>query len=161
MMFIAMEIILRNYMENTEPRIINGGIATDDRGTVRFANDFDFKDVKRFYQVQNHRSGFIRAWHGHQKESKYVYVAKGTALIGAVPMEEIKKGKDAQKVFKSVLSANNPKIIYIPSGYANGFKSLEEDTVIQFFSTSTLQESLGDDIRFDYDLVDIWKEDFR
>ena len=142
-------------------KIINGGLATDDRGTVRFVNDFDFNGVKRFYQVQNHRSGFIRAWHGHQKESKYVYVAKGTALVGAVPLDEIQKGKDAKNVFKQVISSNNPKILFIPSGYANGFKSLEENTIIQFFSTSTLQDSLGDDIRFDYDLVDIWKEDYR
>ena len=160
-MFTGTETTSRNYMENTEPKIINGGLATDDRGTVRFVNDFDFKDVKRFYQVENHRAGFIRAWHGHKKEGKYVYVAKGTALIGAVPLSEIEKGKDAQNVFKCVLSSNNPKIVYIPSGYANGFKSLESRTIIQFFSTSTLQESLGDDIRFDYDLVDIWKEDYR
>jgi len=156
-----MEITLKNFMENTEIKTIVGGVATDDRGTVRFVNDFDFKDVKRFYQVQNHNSGFIRAWHGHKKEAKYVYVAKGTALIGAVPLSEIEKGKDAQNVFKTVISSNNPKIVYIPSGYANGFKSLEPGTIIQFFSTSTLQDSLGDDIRFDYDIVNIWKEDYR
>jgi dTDP-4-dehydrorhamnose 3,5-epimerase len=46
-----------------EPKIINGGIAPDDRGSVRFVNDFDFAKVKRFYQVENHRAGFIRAWH--------------------------------------------------------------------------------------------------
>lgn len=170
MTFIEMEIILENYMENPEIKTIVGGVATDDRGTVRFVNDFDFKNVKRFYQVQNHQAGFIRAWHAHEKEAKYVYVVKGTALIGAVPLEKMKeimtKRNEAtfvgdSKIFKTVLSANNPKIVFIPAGYANGFKSLESDTIIQFFSTSTLQESLGDDIRFDYDLVDIWKEDYR
>lgn len=159
-------------MEKNEIKTLNGGLATDDRGSVRFVNDFNFEGVKRFYQVQNHREGFIRAWHAHQKEAKYVYVAKGTALIGAVPFDimldlKSKKHKnekielDNSDIFKTVLSANNPKIVYIPSGYANGFKSLEKDTIIQFFSTSTLQESLGDDFRFDYDLVDIWKEDYR
>ena len=159
-------------MEKNEIKTLNGGLATDDRGSVRFVNDFNFEGVKRFYQVQNHREGFIRAWHAHQKEAKYVYVAKGTALIGAVPFDimldlKSKKHKnekielDNSDIFKTVLSANNPKIVYIPSGYANGFKSLEKDTIIQFFSTSTLQESLGDDFRFDYDRVDIWKEDYR
>lgn len=158
-----METLSKNFMENTEIKTIAGGVATDDRGTVRFVNDFDFKNVKRFYQVQNHRAGFIRAWHAHEKEAKYVYVAKGTALVGAVPLEMMKNKNnlDKSKIFKSVVSSNNPKVIFIPAGYANGFKSLEEDTIIQFFSTSTLQESLGDDIRFDYDAVDIWKEDYR
>jgi dTDP-4-dehydrorhamnose 3,5-epimerase len=145
-----------------EPKIINGGVATDDRGTVRFVNEFNFDGVKRFYQVQNHRAGFIRAWHGHHKEGKYVYVAKGTAIIGAVPIDMmIEKNVDQSKVFKTVLSSNNPKVLFIPAGYANGFKSLEAGTIVQFFSTSTLEDSLGDDIRFDYDLVNIWEEDYR
>ena len=145
-----------------ELKLINGGLATDDRGSVRFVNEFNFEGVKRFYQVQNHRAGFIRAWHGHHKEGKYVYVAKGSALIGAVPIDMMSnQAVDQSKVFKAVLSSNNPKVLFIPSGYANGFKSLEEDTIVQFFSTSTLEESMGDDIRFDYRLVNIWEEDYR
>jgi dTDP-4-dehydrorhamnose 3,5-epimerase len=145
-----------------ELKLINGGMATDDRGSVRFVNEFNFEGVKRFYQVQNHRAGFIRAWHGHHKEGKYVYVAKGSALIGAVPIDMmINQAVDQSKVFKAVLSSNNPKVLFIPSGYANGFKSLEEDTIVQFFSTSTLEESMGDDIRFEYRLVNIWEEDYR
>jgi dTDP-4-dehydrorhamnose 3,5-epimerase-like enzyme len=136
------------------PHILQGGVAVDDRGSVRFVNDFDFSDVKRFYQVQNHRQGFIRAWHGHQHEAKYVYVASGAALIGAVNME-------TQVVDKFVLSTQSPRILFIPSGYANGFKTLEENTIILFFSTSDLNSSLKDDIRFAYDKWNIWEEDFR
>ena len=143
-----------------EPTILNGGLAVDDRGSVSFVNDFNFKNVKRFYQVQNHRRGFIRAWHGHKKEGKYVYVAAGTALVGAVPMPETEVDKDTvPETF--VISAKCPKILYIPPNYANGFLNLEDKTIIQFFSTSTLDESLGDDIRFEYDKWDIWKENFR
>ena len=43
----------------------------------------------------------------------------------------------------------------------NTFKNLEENTKIIFYSTSTLEESMGDDIRFEYDKWDIWKEDYR
>ena len=44
-----------------------------------FVNDFNFENVKRFYQVENHRQGFIRAWHGHKKEGKYI-LGKATNL---------------------------------------------------------------------------------
>jgi dTDP-4-dehydrorhamnose 3,5-epimerase-like enzyme len=135
-------------------KLINGGLAVDDRGSVRFVNDFDFQNVKRFYQVENHRQGFIRAWHGHKKEGKYVYVTAGSALIGVVNME-------TNEVQKFVLSDKSPKILWIPPGNYNGFKSLEDDTKIIFFSTSTLEESLGDDIREDYDKWNIWDEDYR
>ena len=154
-----------------DPKVINGGVAIDDRGSVTFVNDFDFSGVKRFYQVQNHRRGFIRAWHGHKKEAKYVYVPSGSALVGAIPMPEYvymdEIGGDVEIIpgdkrpEKFVLSSKSPKVLYIPENYANGFMTLEENTIVQFFSTSTLEESLGDDIRFDYDKWDIWKEDFR
>ena len=134
---------------------IKGGVAVDDRGSVRFVNDFDFKNVKRFYQVSNHKEGFISAWHGHEKEGKYVYVAKGSALIGAVKLD------GTNNPHKFILSSQSPKVIYIPPGYANGFKNLEEDTIVQFFSTSTLEESLGDDIRCEHDHWNIWEEDYR
>lgn len=136
------------------PHLISGGVAVDDRGSVRFVNDFNFKDVKRFYQVQNHRQGFIRAWHGHQHEGKYVYVAQGSALIGAANME-------TSVVDKYVLSSQSPRVLFIPAGYANGFKTLEDNTIILFFSTSDINASLKDDIRFAYDKWNIWEEDFR
>jgi dTDP-4-dehydrorhamnose 3,5-epimerase-like enzyme len=137
------------------PKLITGGVAVDDRGSLRFVNDFDFSGVKRFYQVQNHRRGFIRAWHGHKVESKYVYVAKGSALIGAIPLGE------PPIVGKFILSDKSPRILYIPKGYYNGAMTLEEDTIIQYFSTTTLDESKGDDIRLPYDTWNIWQEDFR
>ena len=136
------------------PHLISGGVAVDDRGSVRFVNDFNFKDVKRFYQVQNHRQGFIRAWHGHQHEGKYVYVAQGSALIGAANME-------TSVVDKYVLSSQSPRVLFIPAGHANGFKTLEDNTIILFFSTSDIIASLKDDIRFAYDKWNIWEEDFR
>ncbi len=134
--------------------ILVGGISVDDRGSVRYVNDFDFKDVKRFYHVENHRQGFIRAWHGHKIEGKYVYVTSGSALIGTVNM-------DTLIVEKTILSAKQPRILYIPPNHYNGFKNLEENTSVIFFSTSTLSESANDDIRLPYDQWDIWKEDFR
>lgn len=147
-------------MEEQITKIITGNIFIDDRGSLKFVNDFNFQNVKRFYQVQNHRRGFIRAWHGHKKEAKYVYVAKGTALVGCVKLPN-ESSISESKVEKFVLSSHHPKILYIPFGYANGFMNLENDTIIQFFSTSTLEESKGDDIRFPYNTWNIWEEDFR
>ena len=40
-------------------------------------------------------------------------------------------------------------------------KNLENDTIIIFFSTSTLDESIGDDIRIKYDKWNIWGDDYR
>ena len=34
-------------------KIMNGNVFADGRGYVSFVNDFDFKNVKRFYMVDN------------------------------------------------------------------------------------------------------------
>ncbi len=132
----------------------NGGVAVDDRGNLKFVNDFDFEGVKRFYQVENHERGFIRAWHGHRKEAKYAYVAKGSAWVAVIDMDD-------KSVEKFVLSDKTPKVLYIPPGKYNGFQSLEEGTIIQFFSTSTIDESIGDDIRLPYESFPIFNKDYR
>lgn len=129
--------------------LIEGGQATDDRGTVRFVNEVDFTKVKRFYLVSNHSKGFVRAWHGHKKEAKYVLVVKGAAIIGAVNEEE--------EVERFVLSDNKTQVLYIPPGHYNGFKTLTDDTQLMFFSTATLEESLEDDYRKPADEWDIWE----
>lgn len=138
------------------PRLINGGSAVDDRGTLIFANDFDFAGVKRFYVVTNHRNGFVRAWHAHKHEAKYVTVLQGSALVGAVQIEDWANPSKNAQVHRVVLSVSKPQIYFIPAGYANGFMSLTEDTILQFFSTSSLEESKGDDIRYDARHWDIW-----
>ncbi|MCE7936357.1 sugar epimerase [Candidatus Saccharibacteria bacterium CPR2] len=141
--------------------IIEGGLAVDDRGQVTFANEFDFSDVKRFYMVSNHGQGFVRAWHAHKKEAKYVLVVKGSALVGAVEIDDWNTPSKQTEVKRFVLSEKTPKILYIPAGYANGFMSLTGDTQIIFFSTSTLEESLNDDIRYHARHWDIWTVEER
>ncbi len=145
----------------TDVTLYNGDLAVDDRGEVGFVNDFDFSGVKRFYTVRNHRRGFVRAWHAHQREAKYVTVLEGAALVAAVKIDDWKSPSRDLPVAKYVLSSRRPKVLFIPAGYANGFMSLTDDARMVFFSTSTLKESAGDDIRFDARLWDIWNVEER
>ena len=137
-------------------KLINGGLSVDDRGVVSFVNDFSFNEVKRFYSVTNHRAQFVRAWHGHKREGKYVSVIQGSALIGAVKIDSWDSPSKNLEVSKYILSDKFPSILYIPPGYANGFMTLTKDTRLIFYSTSTLSESNGDDFRYDARLWDIW-----
>lgn len=136
--------------------IYHGDIAVDDRGKVTFVNDFDFKDVKRFYMVENHQPNFVRAWHGHKKEGKYVLVVQGAAIIAAVNMED-----QAGAVSRRVLSADKPEVLYIPAGFYNGFKTLTPDTKVMFFSTATLEETKDDDFRMPADTYPIFEVEER
>ena len=139
-----------------EPIIMAGGMAVDDRGSLSFVQHFDFDGVKRFYQVSNHKRGFVRAWHGHKKEAKYVYACRGTAMVGLVKM-----GEEDATPSTFILSSNKPEVLFIPPGYYNGFQTLEEGTSLMFFSTATLGESMNDDIRKDWNTWDIWGDCYR
>lgn len=144
-------------------RIIQGNIFADDRGFVSCVNDFSFSAIKRFYMIENHQKNFTRAWHGHKKEEKFVFVLQGCAMVCAVPLEEIQNPSDTveQHLSKHVLSAKIPQILHIPYNYANGFMTLEENTKILFFSTATLKESKNDDYRFEWNKINPWKVDYR
>ena len=135
--------------EIKKPFIINGDLSADDRGELMFVNQFNMELVKRFYVVSNHKQGFIRAWHAHKFESKYVFIVNGTALISTVQIDDWNNPSSDLAIDKFVLTAKKPSILYIPNGYANGFKTLSSDTKIIFFSTSTLGDSIDDDYRFD------------
>ncbi len=138
------------------PRLYEGGLVIDDRGTVGFVNDFDFQGVKRFYTVANHAARFVRAWHAHRREAKYVSVLRGAAIVGAVKIDDWERPSREAHVHRFVLSALKPAVVFIPAGFANGFMSLAPDTLLIFFSTATIEESRQDDVRFDARYWDIW-----
>ncbi len=144
-----------------EPTLLKGGIAVDDRGDVGFVNEFDFADVKRFYTVSNHSSGFVRAWHGHRNEAKYVTAVRGSFLVCCIEIDDWDSPAADLPINRYVLSEKTPSVLYVPSGYVNGFMSLTNDAKLMFFSTSSLDESLNDDIRFPARQWDPWSVEER
>lgn len=144
-----------------KPRIIEGKLFIDDRGELSFFNDFEFDSIKRMYIVSNHQSHFVRAWHGHKNESKFITVIKGSAIIGAVIVNDWDEPSKKVKVYREVLSEKNPAIFYIPAGYANGFMNIEKDTKLLIFSTSSLEDSKDDDYRYEWNYWNIWEIEQR
>ena len=122
-----------------------------------FANDFDMKSVRRFYTVSNHNSGFIRAWHGHKQECKYIFIVNGSTIIATVKINNWNKPSKDLEINRFVLSSKKPSILFIPGGYAHGYKTLTEETKLIFFSTASLDDSINDDYRFDAYFWNPWE----
>lgn len=140
--------VIRGNHESEEPRQYEGACSVDPRGKVSFCNDFDFDGVKRFYMVENNQVGLVRAWHAHKHEAKYIMMLKGEAIIGAVKISNWEKPSPDTPVHRFLMNSERPTVLYIPTGYANGFITLTKDAQIIFFSTSTLEESKNDDFRY-------------
>jgi dTDP-4-dehydrorhamnose 3,5-epimerase-like enzyme len=138
-------------------KIIEADVATDDRGELMFSNKFNMSEIKRFYQITNFKTPFVRAWHGHKHENKYILVLKGVAMLAVVKIDNWKKPNKKLKIQKFVLNDKKPKLLFIPGGHAHGFKTLQSDTRLIVFSTSSINESKKDDYRFQVNYWNPWK----
>ena len=131
--------------------MIYGGKEKDHRGTVSFINDFQFEDVRRFYFIENIEKDFCRSWNGHPAEKKYFMCVHGSFLIGVVRVDNWESpSRDLTPVYFE-LQAENPSILVVPSGYANGVRNLTLDSKLMVLSNMTLNDSLQDKIRFPFD----------
>jgi dTDP-4-dehydrorhamnose 3,5-epimerase-like enzyme len=120
-------------------KFIQGNSHKDERGIVRFVNDFDMTQVKRMYCIEPELN-VIRAWQGHKNETKWFYAAKGSFLVKTVDMFNFDK-----KEYH--LNDTESNILEIKGGHYNGFESLEEVSVLIVFSDFGLEQSKGDDFR--------------
>ncbi len=130
----------------------------DDRGTfVPFLNntnalpDQEGLAIKRMYYVYNYGKGIIRGFHYHKLEWKYFIIVSGAAKFVALNPEH------SEEVFTFISSARKPNMIVVPPTYANGWISLEENTILICGSTASFEESIADDKRYDpYTWGDHW-----
>lgn len=135
--------------ENIYPKLIEGGIHTDDRGQISFVNDMKFDGIERFYIISNSEENPLRAWQGHKIDNKYFYCIQGVIRVHYVKIDNWESPSKDLKVGSVVLSAMESNILHIPDGYANGIQSLETGSKLMAFSTLPLNRSSEDDVRFD------------
>ena len=121
-------------------KIIEGSSFQDNRGIIRFVNDFDLYKIRRMYLIKPELN-IIRAWQGHKKESKWFYVLSGSCQLQTVNM------LDPNQRQCLTLTSKENKVIQVEPGYYNGFVALEESSEFLIFSDQTLENSKGDDFR--------------
>ncbi len=140
-----------------EPSLIKYGFSSDERGTVVYINNLDFKKVKRTYLVSNRKIKTVRAWHGHKIEEKWISVEEGEFLVCLVKINNFKKPDLKSKVFQFKLKKEDG-ILYVPNNYANGAMNLSKNNSIRYFSSLKLEDSIKDDIRIDSKFWNPWEK---
>ena len=110
----------------------------DDRGY--FMESYNQKKVEilikdRFVQDNESEShkNVLRGLHFQlppHAQSKLIRVIKGSILDIAVDLR--KESSTNGKHFKHILSGENKKQLYIPVGFAHGFLSLEDNTILNY-----------------------------
>lgn len=139
-------------------KFIDGGISVDSRGAISHVNALDMSEVARFYVIHQKDTSIIRAWHAHQNEKKWFYVVKGSFTAAFVKIDDWNNpSKDLQPEIYSI-SSDNSRVLYVPEGYANGFKAIEQDSVLLVYSNKILSEAVNDSWRYDSKMWVDWSK---
>ena len=125
------------------PKLIKVNVSPDDRGEITHCNDFNFlkKDLKRFYKIENHKLNFIRAWHAHKNEQKYILILSGSLKVSLVKIDNWKKPSKKLKIRNFFLNEKCPQILFIPGGYAHGTQNLKKILLLWFFQIFQLMKA--------------------
>ena len=86
---------------------------------------------------------------GHTIESRWFNCVKGSFIVKLVAIDDWKNPSDCLKVYEYKLFADKQEILYIPNGFANGFKALMADSKLMIMSNYGFNEIENDQIRFD------------
>ncbi len=145
------------------PKLIDVQLSYDDRGELVHCNEFNFqkKKIKRFYQIENHKINFVRAWHGHKHEKKYILILQGSLKLCVVKIDSWKNPSKNLKKKTFILNEKKPQILYIPGGFAHGSQNLNSNTKFIVFSNFDIKQSLKDDYRFPSNYWGNWNIKFR
>ncbi len=128
---------------------MSGQSHIDSRGSLLFNNSAILTKFTRMYAINNAPENPLRGWHGHKNEAKGFICLKGKVRIGGVRIDDWDSPSPELRVFYEDLEAGTMDFVYLPAGYANAILSLEGDSTVLVFSSSTLDESKEDDYRFD------------
>jgi len=136
---------------NQTPTIIKGDFFEDKRGRIDFINDFKLDSIKRIYFIENSDIAKFRGWQGHKIEKRWFFCNQGAFEISAVKIDDWNNPSANLKPSKFILEEKKTNVLFIPSGYANGLRSIYSGSRLIAFSDYTLDDH-DDDYRFNSSL---------
>lgn len=129
-------------------KVILGETFEDHRGTLRFFNSLDMREVVRFYEISPANTVDIRGWQAHKEEKKWFYCLKGTFIINIVEVNDFENPTNSLSPQRFVLKDSLPEVLCVPGGCATALRALTKDARLQIFSNFDLHKSNKDDFRF-------------
>ena len=144
-------------MYHKAPRLIKGALFQDERGSLTSCNDFHMETVKRMYIIKPASVAIIRAWQAHRVEEKWFCCLSGSFELKLLAIKNFNNPSDYLIPLTYYLDSASPAIVYVPGGYANGFKASSENSALMVYSSFSLAQSKADDFRYPADKWNLWE----
>lgn len=110
--------------------------------------DLNTEFFEAYYSIN--QKNVIRGMHFQNPpadHTKLVYVTSGRILDVCLDIRQ--RSKTYGKYFSIELSGDKAQCLYIPSGFAHGFKSLEDNTCVHYLQTTCYNASCDMGLRYD------------
>jgi dTDP-4-dehydrorhamnose 3,5-epimerase len=130
-----------------KPTLYKGGKFEDHRGEIRFVNEENPGNYRRFYIITHPDTTIVRAWQGHKKEEKSFYVTQGSFVIAVVNPVNFEIPDDDESPEFFILNTGNHYFLRVPGGCYTGIKALSPNSTLLVLSSLDLSESKLDDYR--------------
>lgn len=137
-----------------EPTIIKGNVHTDFRGSLFYNNDFDAKEVKRIYFIENKDSNTVRAWQGHKIEQRWFSAVQGSFEIKLIEVDDWIAPSKKSTIYSFILKANQLDVLHVPKGFISSIQALEPQSRLMLMADFLIGE-VKDEYRFDADYFKI------
>lgn len=89
-----------------------------------------------FHLTSKSNKNVIRGLHIQIKKPQGKFISVLNGKIFDVCLDLRKKSKTFGKVYKIILDSKFNKSIYVPEGFAHGFKSLSNNTIVHYMTTN-------------------------
>lgn len=152
---------------NSDARLIELKVRADDRGSFTrtwcgrtFAEQgIDFQVIQGNSSVTRVR-GTVRGMHFQRAPKADAKIVRCTAgRIYDVIVDIRPNSATCGSVFVNELAPASATMLYIPAGFAHGFQTLANDTVVEYLMGIEYLEELSDGFRYDDPMIGIqWPE---
>lgn len=132
-------------------KIITGGVAKDQRGNIRFVNDFDMTSVKRFYIIKNADIELVRGWRAHRLEQRWFYVLSGGFEVDLIEIDNWDQPAADLAVKKMKFNATDMNVLHVPKGYGTAFRATQPDSELLVFADHGIEHASIDDYTWPLD----------
>ncbi|MCS4301634.1 MULTISPECIES: WxcM-like domain-containing protein [unclassified Chryseobacterium] len=127
--------------------LTKGNKFEDERGVIRFNNDFDASVVKRIYIIENANINFVRGWQGHAIEQRWFSCIKGSFRIAVVEVDDFNNPSQDLDVQYYELTPETLDFLHIKAGCITAIKAEEEGSKLLVLANYGLGE-IKDEYRF-------------
>lgn len=136
-----------------KPFIILGNKHTDAKGDIGFVNEFDMKEVRRFYRIRISDSQLKRGWRAHKIEQRWLSVLSGAFNVQVIKIDSWENpAKTLQS--QSYNLTNNNSVLHVPRGYATCIEALEPNSEMILFADSLIEDAEKDNYLLPVDYFD-------